>query len=113
MDDSLARVEELVGGEPEFVRKPSGYILMDGKEVAHTLQCGHCGAHWVPIKGSGRVRGFCSKCNKVLCGAEKCLRYHIPIEVQLDFQDGGGRSAPAATRERIKIVEKFPGLLSP
>jgi hypothetical protein len=33
-----------------------------------TLQCAHCGMHWVPAPGSGRVRGFCQNCNGFVCG---------------------------------------------
>lgn len=36
---------------------------------AATLQCCHCGMHWVPRPGSGRVRGFCFRCNGPICGA--------------------------------------------
>ena len=46
----------------EYVRKPAGAILLDDKEVANTLACVHCGAQWVPMPGSGKVRGFCMKC---------------------------------------------------
>lgn len=34
-----------------------------------TLQCVHCGGHWVPKPGSGRVRGWCMNCNGPICGA--------------------------------------------
>ena len=98
-------------GQPEFVQKPSGYIVVDGQEVAHTLQCRHCGTHWIPMKGSGRVRGFCTKCNGVLCGADHCMRYHVPQEAMLDFQDGGGTDNKAAVQK--KIIEKFPGIIIP
>jgi hypothetical protein len=33
-----------------------------------TLQCVHCGGHWVPQPGSGRVRGFCQNCMGPVCG---------------------------------------------
>ena len=36
-------------------------------EVA-TLQCCHCGGHWFPQPGSGRVRGFCTRCMGPICG---------------------------------------------
>jgi hypothetical protein len=95
-------------GQPEFVKKPSGYIIVDGQEVAHTLQCFHCGTHWIPMKGSGRMRGFCHRCNGVLCGADPCMRYHIPKEAQLDLADGGGSDNPAATQK--KILDRFPDI---
>ncbi len=34
-----------------------------------TLQCVHCGGHWVPRPGSGIQRGWCSRCNGPICGA--------------------------------------------
>lgn len=33
-----------------------------------TLQCVHCGGHWIPRPGSGMVRGFCTRCNGPICG---------------------------------------------
>lgn len=36
--------------------------------VVGTLQCCHCGGHWVPRPGSGTVRGFCQNCNGPVCG---------------------------------------------
>ena len=33
-----------------------------------TLQCCHCGGHWVASPGSGRVRGYCQNCNGFVCG---------------------------------------------
>lgn len=59
-------------GDTKFERKPSGAILLDGIEVAHTLQCCHCGCHYVSIKGSGIKRGFCLKCMKTTCGNHEC-----------------------------------------
>lgn len=36
-------------------------------EIA-TLQCAHCGGHWIPAPGSGRVRGWCQRCAGPVCG---------------------------------------------
>lgn len=58
--------------DAQHVRKPHGIIFQDGKEVASTLQCCHCGAHWIPRKGSGIRRGFCLRHMEVTCGADKC-----------------------------------------
>lgn len=62
----------ILPGDPEFVRKPSGHMLVDGQEVAVTRQCCHCGRHFVSIRGSGHIRGFCRNCMKVTCGLPKC-----------------------------------------
>lgn len=35
--------------------------------------CVHCGYIWSWSPGSGRVRGWCMKCNGLLCG-RKCCR---------------------------------------
>lgn len=58
--------------DAKFERKPHGIIWVDGKEVAHTLQCPHCGGHFVSRKGSGVRRTFCLKCMAVTCGALAC-----------------------------------------
>jgi hypothetical protein len=51
-----------------------------------TLQCSHCGGHFPVEPGSGRIRGFCMKCNGPVCGKEcaKC----IPFEKQLEILEG-------------------------
>ncbi len=54
------------------VHKPSGHVIVDGNQIADTVQCVHCGAHWVPIRGSGRVYGFCMNCNGKTCGRKSC-----------------------------------------
>lgn len=36
--------------------------------VTSTLQCVHCGQHWTPQPGSGKVRGFCRNCMGPVCG---------------------------------------------
>lgn len=53
-------------------RHPHGLIFINGREVATTLQCPHCGGHFISRKGSGHRRTFCLKCNGVTCGARTC-----------------------------------------
>lgn len=55
--------------------------------VVATMQCGHCGRHWIPRPGSGIVRGFCQRCMKPICGpgCESCR----PVEVYLDNLEKG------------------------
>ena len=65
----------------------SGYILITepGKTIEHdTLQCCHCGQHFIVRHGSGTVRGFCTKCNKVTCGSPACLNC-VPYEKQIEI----------------------------
>lgn len=75
----------ILDAEPASVRKPSGHIFIDGSQVADTLQCVHCQAHFVVVKGSGKKRGFCRNCMGPTCGPQ-C---HVckPAEQQLeDFE---------------------------
>jgi hypothetical protein len=87
----------------EDVRRPSGYILVDGQEVAHTLQCAHCQKHWVVVAGSCKTRGWCIECKKPTCGSEMCNTYHAPREAVLDFQDGNEKVVR-------KLAQQFPGI---
>lgn len=50
--------------------------------VAGTLQCCHCGTHWIPQPGSGRIRGWCSRCNGPVCGpgCAECVPHERQIE---------------------------------
>jgi hypothetical protein len=57
------------------VRRPAGHVIIvgDGPKIERdTLQCCHCGGHWIVEPGSGRRRGFCLKCNAVHCGGPNC-----------------------------------------
>lgn len=49
-----------------------GAMIVDGHEVADTMQCCHCGNHFVRVPGSGRIRGFCRNCMAVTCGDPAC-----------------------------------------
>jgi hypothetical protein len=73
-------------GNVKYEPKASGAFIVDGQEVASTLQCCHCGRHFVSIKGSGKKRGFCLHCNKVTCGNSKC-DICIPFEKQLEMME--------------------------
>lgn len=53
-------------------KKTMGSIVIDGREVANTLQCCHCGANWVIRPGSGEIRGHCLKCQAPTCGHLNC-----------------------------------------
>lgn len=52
-----------------------------------TLQCVHCGGHFEVRPGSGKVRGFCQRCNGVFCGpgCAKC----VPTEQLLENIEQG------------------------
>jgi hypothetical protein len=78
--------------DAKSVRRPNGAIIVDGKQVADTMQCCHCGGHFVVVKGSGTKRGFCLACGKVTCGAPACDE-HIPFEKKLDQFERGKRGS--------------------
>lgn len=72
--------------------RPSGHIITthpdtDRSEQLDTVQCKHCGRHWIWKKGSGNVRGWCFQCNGFFCGpsCEVC----VPQEVLLDNIEQG------------------------
>lgn len=54
---------------------------------ARTLQCVHCGGHWVPRPGSGIERGFCTRCNGPVCG-RGCAEC-VPAEQMLENIEQG------------------------
>lgn len=59
----------------------------DRRVERRTVQCVHCGRHWVPQPGSGRVRGWCQKCHGWVCGP-KCNEC-VPMEQWLEnFEQG-------------------------
>lgn len=84
--------------DAKFERQPSGHILVvdpdsnQQVEVAVTLQCCHCGGHFVSVRGSGVTRGFCLRCRTVTCGAQKCDQCY-PFEQQLADVEAGKRRA--------------------
>ena len=68
--------------------KPKGAIVVDGREVAETMQCVHCGGHYVRVPGSGTRRGFCTLCHGVTCGAAGCDAC-VPFEKRLERIERG------------------------
>lgn len=71
--DEALIIDGLKKFEPQAAKKPSGYIVVDGNVVAETVKCVHCGHNFVPIKGSGITRGWCTNCNGALCGCKECF----------------------------------------
>lgn len=90
------RADELliIDGQKKFevlpVRKPSGYIIVEGMVVADTVQCVHCNGHFVPVKGSGIQRGWCMNCGGATCGAEPCMDC-VDFRKKLDLFEKGKR----------------------
>lgn len=70
------------------VRRPHGsWLDEDGNEYADTLQCCHCNSQFTVVKGSGKVRGFCTMCMGPTCGAQchECLPFMKRLE---EFEKG-------------------------
>jgi len=78
----------LLPGEPQFERHAHGAMISNGVEIGHTLQCPHCGAHFLSIKGSGARRGYCYHCNAVLCGKLVCMTC-VPFEKMQELLEKG------------------------
>lgn len=66
-------------------RRAKGVFIVDGKEVADTLQCCHCNAHFMSVRGSGKKRSFCMNCGDVTCGGPNCIDRCIPFEKKLEL----------------------------
>lgn len=60
-------------------RHPHGLVFVNGKEVAHTLKCPHCGAQFVSRAGSGHRRSYCLRHSAVTCGSDRCIRDCVDI----------------------------------
>jgi len=92
MDIFIPKSEKalILPSEPVSVRNPSGFIFVDGREVANTLQCVHCQAHFIVVKGSGRKRGFCHKCMGPTCSPQ-CSGECYPAEKQLEDEERKAR----------------------
>lgn len=73
--------------------KESGVIILSdpdsGRQLQEipTIQCVHCSRHWVSQPGSGRIRGWCTRCNGPVCGpgCAEC----VPKERQLENMEAG------------------------
>jgi hypothetical protein len=79
--------------DAQWHRKPSGSIVQDGKEVAYTLMCRHCGCHFVYRKFRKIIDGgglyICRKCGGDVCGRKRCIMECRPIEKQIDLEERG------------------------
>lgn len=60
-------------------------------EEKDTMQCIHCGAHWMVEVGSGIQRGWCTVCNGPHCGQQACCTC-LPLEKMMDVIERKSRS---------------------
>lgn len=69
-------------------RNPHGTVIITHEsgavEERDSLQCCHCGLHWVVQPGSGRVRGWCMNCVGPHCGSEHCTKNCQTVEQFLE-----------------------------
>ena len=81
------------GDRPQAVRKPAGYTKTTGPygEIVDcdTLQCVHCRYTWEVVAGSGRLRGFCTRCMGYVCGRPDCMSACVPFELRLENREHG------------------------
>ena len=71
-DFNNAAIDEIVTDYSNAIslRHPDGVILIDGKQVADTKQCPHCGGHYFPEKG--KMRLFCRVHGASVCDNFRC-----------------------------------------
>lgn len=71
--------------------KVTGYFVTAdqyGRKIEGEIRtCVHCQYSWEYHPNSGIKRGWCIKCNGLLCGKEACLRSCTPIDQQLDIAE--------------------------
>ena len=74
--------------------RPHGHIFItdpDGRETGLDChQCCHCDAHFAIVKGSGKIRGFCTRCMQSTCGRPECHEC-VPFEKKLEQVEAGKR----------------------
>lgn len=75
-------------GDTKYERKAKGYFVVDGVEMAATLQCCHCGGHFISIRGSKKVRGYCMSCCSITCGKKECDPC-VPFQKKIDLFEKG------------------------
>ena len=72
-----------------------GVLLTTDKETGRTtgrelLTCCHCLFTWSPVKGSGRLIGFCQNCAGFVCGRPSCVATGcLHHEAQLENIEAG------------------------
>lgn len=99
-----------VPGEPTFnpvsERKISGAAIINGNQVADTIQCKHCGMHWISLRGSKKRRGFCMKCMGPLCGKKSCM-VCVPLMERLKYR---GLKKKGKLHQQKEMEWKYPEL---
>lgn len=85
-------------GNARSTRRPGGVLLADGKEIADTKQCCHCGMHFIMVRGSGKRRGYCMNCGDITCGSQACSPC-MHFMKKLELYEAGQLASPMAAPE--------------
>lgn len=80
-------------------------------QEGQTLSCVHCQFTWVLVKGSGRKRGFCTKCMGYTCGKRECETACVPAERRIENLEAG-RSELTPTPPLIVVPSRVEVLTS-
>ena len=79
-------------------RNPHGIVIaadFDGVETHRdTLQCVHCGGHWMVVVGSRRPHVWCRRCGGWTCSQPRCITHCYPIAKREDDYEKHGRLIP-------------------
>lgn len=75
------------------LRRPDGWTLTTDRQTGatldetDTLMCVHCQFTWQFKPGSGIERGYCYRCNGVLCGKQSCMISCNPFEAVIELKE--------------------------
>src|SRR5678815_4811092 len=96
-------------------RRAHGYSIAgggDGRDVEFDyLQCSHCALQFRVEPGSGKKRGFCTRCNAVTCGAEKCdecIPWKKKFELIESGKEGMDLISTGKARNSLPVSVFFP-----
>lgn len=79
-------------GKTIGVRRPKGQFIIEGQVVAELLQCCHCNAQFVVVKGFEKNHGYCMRCGAHKCAREECQTC-VPFEQRLESYEKGNRAS--------------------
>lgn len=93
--------------------KPSGYFTTwdpSGRKIeGENRMCAHCQTSWHYTPGSGIRRGYCRRCNGLLCGTTRCMTYCIPYLDQIEAMEHGKSFQELLISSEKKYGHKLTG----
>lgn len=78
----------------------------DAGEITKTplRRCCHCGYMWAVVKGSGKLRGYCTNCDGFCCGRPWCVGHGCTIEARaLENMEAGMMADRAYAHTPISV----------